>query len=410
MRLTLPFMAADGLAATPNPAPQGDADVAFLEPEQQAGGALPGPMVFDSDAGAFWPTWLAGILCLLLTAWMASGLVWPSAPSDPVLAEPQPLSRMTVAVRPSRADKVKQYFRSEGHAVPDRETAMRAEMPGHVAQVHVQKGQVVAKGDLIAQLDPALRAADLSRAQEDLARALREFETAEALLDRGASTAARVSQARAALAAAHAGLSAAQQGMAQTRLVAPFGGRVETLTIDPGVYVQEGAELARIVDTTPLTVSLRVPQLMRGQLRIGAPASVRFITGEHRSGEVTFLGGRADVATRTFLAEISVPNADDAIPAGISARIEVPLGEVTAHFLSPAILSLSKTGVLGIKTVDHRNRVVFTPVEIAQTQSDGIWVTGLGSQVRLITVGQGFVTAGETVIPRLVPPVPEVTK
>ena len=68
---------------------------------------------------------------------------------------------------------------------------------------------------------------------------------------------------------------------------------------------------------------------------------MRFITGEERAGVVTFVGTSAASETRTFLAEIEVENEDGAIPAGISAEVIIPTGEVTAHFLSPSIVSLN---------------------------------------------------------------------
>lgn len=400
MRLTLH---SKNVAAEVDPAAtaQDNLDQTPSAPERGAGAKArpPQPLVFESDAGASWPHWIAGFICLALVVWMASGMLSRNAaPSQPP-AVTGSAARVSVAVQPSTASSVTRYFRGEGYAVPDRETTLRAEMSGHVSQLYVKKGQIVAKGQVIAQLDPAQRAADLQQAQANLDRAVQEFETAQALLKKGASTARRVGQERANLATARAQVAAAQQGLAQTKLVAPFGGRIEWLGIDLGEYVQEGAELARVVDTTPLTVSVRVPQQMAGELQVGAPAAVQFITGEQRTGEIIFVGLSADNATRTFPAEISVANPDRLIPAGISARVQVPIGEVTAHFLSPAILSLGRAGELGIKTVDPENRVVFTEVEIAQAQSDGIWVTGLPEQVRLITIGQGFVTAGETVIP-----------
>ncbi|MEL6680880.1 MAG: efflux RND transporter periplasmic adaptor subunit, partial [Pseudomonadota bacterium] len=119
-----------------------------------------------------------------------------------------------------------------------------------------------------------------------------------------------------------------------------------------------------------------------------------------RTGTVAFLGTSADADTRTFLTEITVENADGVIPAGVSAEIRVPTGEVEAHFLSPAILSLDTDGTLGVKTVDGQDRVVFNRVEIVRAQTDGIWVSGLPESARIITIGQGFVNDGEVVDPR----------
>jgi len=241
----------------------------------------------------------------------------------------------------------------------------------------------------------------LNGAREELARAQREFDNAETLLARGASTADRVSQARATLAAAQAQVSAAQEAITDTQLLAPFAGRLEELTIDVGEYVQSGVEVARIVDNSPLTVSVQVPQQSLKRLELGQIAQVQFITGEVHQGAVSFLATSADSETRTFLAEVTVENPDGTIPAGVSAEIRVPTGEAVAHFLSPAILSLNTDGALGVKTVDETNTVIFSEIEIVLAQPDGIWVGGLPSEARIITVGQGFVNDGEVVNPQL---------
>ena len=117
------------------------------------------------------------------------------------------------------------------------------------------------------------------------------------------------------------------------------------------------------------------------------------------SSVLTFVGTSAAAETRTFLAEIEVNNDDAAIPAGISAEVTIPTGETTAHFLSPSIVSLDTNGTLGVKTVDEDNVVKFYPIDVVKAQLDGIWVTGIPDKADVITVGQGYVNAGETVAP-----------
>ena len=67
--------------------------------------------------------------------------------------------------------------------------------------------------------------------------------------------------------------------------------------------------------------------------------------------------------------------------------------------MQPSTVSLSPEGRLGVKTVDDEDRVVFNAIEIVRAEIDGIWVTGLPETARIITVGQGFVNAGEIVAP-----------
>ena len=358
----------------------------------------PQELTFQSDKGASRSFWIALLLVVLIIGWMGSGFVIPSEDSTPTIARDEP-SPVAVAVTASVAEQVTQFYQAEGQALPDRDTMLRAETTGDVAEVFVRKGQDVQAGAEIARLDPTSSNAETARAQEELSRTQRDYDNARQLLDRGVATADRVSQTQAALVAAQAQLTKVQEAAKSLIITAPFAGRVETLNLDEGEYVSAGSEVGRLVDITPLTVAIQVPQQSLTLLSVDQPATVRFITGEEREGIVTFVGTSAASETRTFLAEIEVANDDGAIPAGISAEVIIPTGEATAHFLSPSIVSLNTDGDLGIKTVDASDVVTFYPIQVVKAQIDGIWVTGLPDKVDFITVGQGFVNEGETVIP-----------
>ncbi|MBV0911158.1 efflux RND transporter periplasmic adaptor subunit [Anianabacter salinae] len=354
---------------------------------------------FKDDKGASRSTWIAGALVIAIVGWMGSGFLLPADDDTGQTAtqtDPEPVA---VTVEQSSAEAVTLFFQAEGQALPDRDTTIRAEASGDVAEVLVTKGQDVADGAVIARLSATRASADLNRAREELDRAQREFDNASELLERGVATADRVSQARATLAAARASVTSAEEAINSLEITAPFAGRIETLSLDQGEFVQAGAEVGRIVDNRPLTVAIQVPQQALRRIEDGQPATIRFITGEEREGTVAFVGTSANAETRTFLAEIDVANEDGVIPAGISAEVVIPTGEAQAHFLQPSTVSLDPEGRLGVKTVNEDNRVEFQPVEIVRAEINGIWVTGLPDTARVIIIGQGFVNEGEVVAP-----------
>ena len=65
--------------------------------------------------------------------------------------------------------------------------------------------------------------------------------------------------------------------------------------------------------------------------------------------------------------------------------------------VTPAMLALDESGNLGVKTLDE-DLVEFIPVQLVKAEQDGVWLTGLGEKVRIITIGQGFVRNGDKVI------------
>lgn len=354
---------------------------------------------FQTDAGSSRAFWIALSISILIVVWMGSGLFTQSAPESSVapIGEVEPVS---VAVNVSTAKPVTQFFQAEGQALPDRDTSIRAQTSGQIAEVLVAKGQDVEANAVIAIFETSEREAELERANAELDRALREFENASALRERGVATADRVTAADATLAAARAQAAAAQENLRNTEVIAPFAGRIEALDLDVGEFVQLGSEVGRIVDNTPLTIAIQVPQQSLGQLQNLQPARVLFITGEERAGTVSFVGTSAATDTRTFLVEIDVPNQDGSIPAGISAEVQIPVGQIDAHFVSPSTVSLDQFGALGVKTVDETDTVRFYEINVVRAQIEGIWVRGLPDTARIITVGQGFVRDGEVVRPQ----------
>ena len=355
---------------------------------------------FDTERGASRSKWVASLLLVGVGAWMGSGFISPEGNDSLVPPMVSNARLITVAVAPSQAQTVTQYFVAEGQALPERMTSIRAETTGQIVDVMVEKGQDVVAGQLIARFDVTRNVADLTRAQEELARAQRDFSNSQILVERGVATNDTLSQNRADLASAEADVINSERSLANSEIKAPFAGRLEALNLNAGEFVAAGSEVGQIVDNTPLSVTIQIPQQSLRNIKTGQQAKVTFITGEERNGIVAFVGTSADAATRTFLAEITVDNEDGQVPAGVSAEIRIPTGEAVAHFISPATLSLGSDGALGVKTVNADNTVVFSEVTIERAQTDGIWVSGLTANVDIITIGQGYVNNGQTVDPQ----------
>ncbi len=359
-----------------------------------------GKLEFDNDKGAGRSKWIAGAFTLALVGWMGSGFIVPTEPADEEKAEETSVKAITVAVIQSQAQDIALVLAAEGQSEPDRSTEITSNASGQVIEVTAKRGDLVTAGQELGRIDATISTAQLTQAQQQVRQAKRDLANAEELVKRGIGTEDRVTAARASAAAAEAALTAAQDQFDKAIIRAPFAGRLNNLSLDVGEYVSGGDPVAEVVDNDPLSVVVQVPQQALSQLSKGQQAQIEFITGEKRVGVIDFVGSNADAQTRTFRVEIAVENPDSVMPAGLSAKVIVPTGKDRGHFISPAILSLDSEGLLGIKTVDADNRVQFEPIEIVRAQTDGIWVTGLGENSQIITVGQGFVNAGDLVDPQ----------
>ncbi|MEF8792124.1 efflux RND transporter periplasmic adaptor subunit [Thiohalorhabdus sp.] len=344
--------------------------------------------------------WIALVLALALVLWMLSGLLGSPEPENGSQALGPRDGPMTVAVREQSAEAVTRYLTNQGQTEADRLVTVKAETGGRVVEVAAEEGTRVAEGDLLARIAMNDRQARLREAEARVAQRESEYEAARNLGESGYQAQVRVSEAEAALASARARLAAIREDIANTEVTAPFAGFLEARKAEVGDVLASGSPVAVVADLDPLIVSVRIAQQRIGDVTEGTEAEIRLADGRSRTGTVRYLARTADAGTRTFRVEVAVPNPEAAVRAGLSAEVRIPVGEVSAHFVSPALLSLDDDGVLGIKTVTGDDRVAFHAVELVRAEPDGVWVTGLPQRARLITVGQGFAREGERVRPR----------
>jgi multidrug efflux system membrane fusion protein len=93
---------------------------------------------------------------------------------------------------------------------------------------------------------------------------------------------------------------------------------------------------------------------------------------------------------------VEVPNPDFTQMAGMSTELALPLEKTWAMRISPAVMALDEQGNLGVKTVVDEH-VKFVPIDIVKSDSQGVWLTGMGQQADIITLGHGFVRDGDKV-------------
>lgn len=282
----------------------------------------------------------AAILASFLAIWMVSGNMIEEENFEKNTSKLDTLSSVTIVN--SKATNKSKILKSSGFTEADKFVQVRAEVSGRLIARPAQQGDYVEEGDLICQLYIAGREA-------------------------------------------------------YPKIVAPFSGYLETLRVEEGDFLNTGAVCAALIDPDPMLIVADIAEKDIAQVELGSEASAKLISGRYISGEVTFIASSADKNTRTFRVEISVDNKDRTIRDGVSAEIYIKGKQEAAHKISPAILSLNDQGKLGVRTVTADNRVEFKEINILEDTNSGMWVSGLGEEARIITLGQEYVFQGQTV-------------
>lgn len=171
---------------------------------------------------------------------------------------------MLATVQPWDAREVREFF---GRVEPTSISTLAFEVPGRVVEIAVRDGAEVKKGQLIARLDTepyelVLRRADVQARQlaSDLTRKrqLRD----DRILAQGA-----FEQQEAAAEMAKVQAELARRDLRNTRLVAPFDGRISMRTIEVQQQVAAGTPVFRLENINRLDIGVDLPQNLAQSLR-----------------------------------------------------------------------------------------------------------------------------------------------
>jgi RND family efflux transporter MFP subunit len=262
-----------------------------------------------------------------------------------------------------------------------RETQLGFTSAGRIARIAVNEGDRVRAGQLLAALDTTTVRADLERAAAERDRAAAEYKRSATLMDQGWITRPRLETAKATLEAAEASVAQTRFLASHATIVAPGPGMVLARLAEPGQVVAAGTPVLNVGEEQSGYV-LRVPLSDRdaARVKLGAPARVSLaaLDGATLTGQVIEIGGRADKATGTFIAEILLPD-DARLKSGqIGDATIVATGAPASTLDVPATAIFApRAGTAFAYVVDPaRNVVRVRQLSIADAGDAGIRVTG----------------------------------
>ncbi len=342
------------------------------------------------------PYIIAITISAVLMLWMASGVM--KAQEIPSSKKSKNVIVPKVKVATQYAENINDTVELYGRTEPDRITTLKAEISGKIEDVLAKRGSYVTKGQIIARLEINDLAAQLQRSQALLEQRKIEYKGTKKLNADGYQGEVQLSIAAANLEAVKADIKRLEISIENTVIRAPFDGILNTRYVEQGDFVKSGDEIAMIADLNPLIVRAFVTENQIEKLKVGQQADIRLLNKRQASGEVRYIASVADEATNTFKIEIAIDNTKNKLLAGLSSEVEIALSKIPAIKISPALLALDELGNIGVKTVID-GIVKFTAINIVKSESDGIWLSGLGQQADIIILGQGFVRAGDQVEP-----------
>jgi len=285
---------------------------------------------------------------------------------------------------------------------------------GRIERLFVDEGDAVTAGMTLARLDVNELAAQVMQAEGQVlqARATLEqhelnFQRMDTLYKQNAISAQTLDSARTQRDLALGGLQSAQGNslllkarLENANIVSPLNGIVIKRHVQAGTFSKAGIAIFTVADITTLLAKALVGEAQINELAVGTPVkiTVSALRDHEFKGIVSRLSPAASLPTRTFTAEVSIPNPNNALKVGMYANAEIG-GQIRNRVLAiPEGALVMREDQKTVFVVREGNTVMQRVLQLGDAA--GGWVEvreGLQEGDRIVVTGQHKLKDGTTI-------------
>jgi len=273
---------------------------------------------------------LAGIKAMQIRALMAAGKAYVQPPE-------------TVSAAVAREEKWQDTITAIGSIDAVQGVTITPDIPGTVKEIAFESGAVVAKGDLLVKLDVSSEEAQLRALEAQVDWAKLTLERQQTLRKENMLSQADLDSADVALRQAVANADAVRATIEKKTIRAPFAGKLGIRLVNLGQYLDTGKPIASLQSLNPVYANFSLPQQELAKLKNGMRVHITTdaYPGREFEGKLTAINPDLDATTRSVGLQATLDNADQALRAGMYARVEVMLPQEESVLVVPATSVLS---------------------------------------------------------------------
>jgi RND family efflux transporter MFP subunit len=269
---------------------------------------------------------------------------------------------------------------------------------GRLAELLVESGSHVDKGQILATLDSETEVISQDRAKLALQDAQSKLDRVKSLRASNAATPVAVADAEVVLAGAKLALQDAELALQRRSILAPIAGTVGILPISAGNYVTNQSAVATLDDRSSILVDFLVPERFAAAVKVGAQLTATPIANPSNAytGTVSAIDNHIDEKSRTLLVKAKIANPADSLRAGMSFGIIMKFSGQTYPAVSPLAILWGSDGAYVWQIEDGKARRV--PVRIIQRNTETVLIDAeIDSGDMVVTEGTQSVSEGGAV-------------
>ena len=274
---------------------------------------------------------------------------------------------------------------------PYKRNLISSSLPNRIKKIYVEVGDHVKAGQKLVDLDRA----NLAQQKLQLDNLELEYKRVQELFAVGGASQQQVDQMRTQYETAKTSYENLDEN---TVLVSPTNGVVTARNYDNG-DLATGAILT-VMQIQPVKVQVNVSESDFTKVKLGMPVdvNVEVYGDEVFKGKVSLIHPTIDPATRTFVTEINIPNADNRIRPGMFARVNIDFGSVNRVVVpDQAVVKRSGSGDRFVY-VYKDGKVSFNQVQLGRHMDTSYeLISGVENGAEVVIAGQSRLKDGAEV-------------
>jgi len=234
-------------------------------------------------------------------------------------------SAVKVVTAPVNLEPFVDEIQALGSARANESIDIRPRLASLVTRIAFEEGQYVEAGDLLVELENSEIRAGLTLAEAALAESRSQYERSKALASTRAISASNLEELLAEVKVNEAQVEAARARLTNTRILAPFSGRVGLRNISPGSFVDSNTVITTLDDTDTIKLDFSVPETFLNVIEEGLTVDARSTVypDQRFTGVVQSIDTRVDSVSRSVQVRATIDNQNSVLKPGMFMTVDL---------------------------------------------------------------------------------------
>jgi membrane fusion protein, multidrug efflux system len=282
------------------------------------------------------------------------------------------------------------YIKTQGAVEAIDNILVSAKTMGVVTQVFVREGDVVSKGQTLAQIDNSLTLRGIEEVKSGLDLTTTVYNRQKNLWDQKIGTEVQYLQAKNSKESLERRLATLNEQLDMARIKSPINGSVDAVDVKIGQNAAPGAPAFRVVSSDHLKFIANVSEAYVTNVRKGNKVQIEFgDLNKTISGQVTFVGKAINQLSRTFPVEVALASNTDFRP-NMSGELKLIFHSEAAALVVPVNVVQDINGQKVVYTAEMADGKLVAKKNVVTV----IGVYGNLAQVNTLKSGDKVITVG----------------